>query len=166
MRVVDANTFYLTTGGPTSTSRVNISNYGTWNQISKSCFTTAFNPVQIYQGSSQEQVRFDTEIPLIANDPNQAFINFYSYTGINSTSYYVNNSNNLVSYTQNSQQVMFPRNVTVNANGETVMQFSRYPNGSAFNMSRSSHGGAIVLVDENPYKNTIYFQIMGCHKVT
>ena len=161
VRVVDANTFYLTTAGPTSTSRVNLSSYGTWNQISKSCFTTAFNPVQIYQGSSQEQVRFDTEIPLIANDPNQAFINFYSYTGINSTSYYVNNSNNLVSYTQNSTQIMFPRNVTVNADGETVMQFSRYPNGSALNMSRSTHSGAIVLVDENPYKNTIYFQNHG-----
>ncbi len=161
VRVVDANTIYLTAGGATATSRINISNYGTWNQVSKSCFVTAHNPVQIYTGASQEQVRFDVEIPLIANDPNQAFINFYSYTGINSTAYFTNNSNSLVSYSQNSTQIMFPRNVTVNANGETVMQFSRYPNGSALNMSRSTHSGAIVLMDLNPNRNTIYFENHG-----
>ncbi|QDP62416.1 MAG: hypothetical protein GOVbin3393_24 [Prokaryotic dsDNA virus sp.] len=160
VRVIDANTIYLTLQGPTGTGRVNITNYGSFNGHSRSCFTTAFDPVQIYTGSSQEEVRFNSVIPFIANNPNQAFICFYSYVGINSTSYFVNNSDNLASYNQNSSQILFPRNVRV-VNNETIMQFSRYPNSGALNMSRSSHGGAVVLMDVNPNANTIWFQNHG-----
>ena len=160
VRKIDDNSFYLVTSGPTSTSRVNLSSYGSNGQVSKSCFVTAFNPRLINRGSSDESVTFDSVIPLVANDPNQAFICFYSYVGINSTSYYVNNSENLQSYTQSSNQILYPRNVQVN-NNETTMQFARTPNAAAINQSRTSHGGAVVLMDPNPYADTIYFQNHG-----
>ena len=163
VRVVDANTIWLTYYPPSDSrhsQRVNLSSYGSWGTVAKSCFVTAFNPVQIYTGSSDEKVRFDSVIPLVANDPNQAFMTFYSYVGINSTSYYTNNSGYLDRWTQNSLQVHYPRNVQV-INGETHMQFARTPNAAAINMSRSTHTGAIVLMDVNPYKNTVYFADHG-----
>ena len=164
VRVVDQNTIWLTLYGPSdsrhNTSRVNLGNYGSFNGHSRSCFVTAFDPIQIYQGSSQEEVRFATEIPFVANDPNQRFICFYSYVGINSTSYYVNNSDNLASYNDNSSQILFPRNVRV-VNGQTYMQFSRYAGSGALNMSRSTHSGAVVLMDVNPNANTLWFANHG-----
>ena len=163
VRKVDNNTFWLTLyppGDSRHNTRVNLSNYGSWNGVVRSCFVTAFDPQQIYTGSGDEKARFDREIPFVANDPNQAFICFYSYVGINSTSYYVNNSENLQSYTQNSSQILYPRNVQVISN-QTHMQFARYPNSGAVNMSRSSHGGAVVLMDVNPNANTLYFNDHG-----
>ena len=85
---------------------------------------------------------------------------FYSYVGINSTAYFTNNSGYLDRWSQNSNQVHYPRNVQA-INGETHMQFARTPNAAAINMSRSTHTGAIVLMDPNPYANTLYFQDHG-----
>ena len=160
VRVIDANTFYLVTAGPTSTSRVNLTNYGTFNGVTRSCFVTAFDPIQIYTGSSQEEVRFNTIVPLVKNNPNQAFGTFYSYMGVNSTSYFINNSDNLASYTSSSPQILFAKNVREVAN-QTYMQLTTSPNGATLNLSTTNNSGALVLLEPNPTANTLWFANHG-----
>ena len=74
VRVVDSTTIYLTLGGATSTSRVNLTSYGSFNGVSRSCFVTCFKPNAAYTSSSQEEMKFATNVPIIANNPNQALI--------------------------------------------------------------------------------------------
>ena len=153
VRVVDNNTIYLTLGGPTSTARVNLSSYGSFNGVSRSCFVRAFDPVQAFTSSSSEQLRFNTEVPLIANDRNQRVIMNYTTTG---GLPYMNNSNNLTAYGDTSGQILFTKNVSV-VNGETRCQFAYTPNGSTRNINSGTVNGAMVLIQPDPTANSIWF---------
>lgn len=155
---VDDNTIYLKTS-PTG-GRVNLGNYGSFNGHSRSCFTTAFDPIQIYTSGSQEEVRFRNVLPFVEENNAQAFGIFYSYVGINSTSYFINNSNTLGDVTSSSTQIIYPRNPRV-VNNQTYMQMSRYVGSGALNMSRTTHSGALVFLDPNPNANTIWFANHG-----
>ena len=155
VHVVDANTIWLSTS--TTGGRVNLGNHGSFNGVSRSCFTTAFDPTNAYTSSSQEQLRFANEVPLIANDRNQAVIMNYTTTG---GLPYMNNSDNLATYEQPDSTILYTKNVTVSG-GRTTCQFAYTPNGSTRNINSSTVNGAMVIIDPNPTANSIWYASHG-----
>ena len=154
VNVVDANTIYLSTS--LNGGRVNLGNHGSFNGVSRSCFVKAFDPIQAFTSSSQEELRFNEIVPLVYTNPNQALIMNYTTTGGLS---YMNNSDNLASYTETSGQIMYPRNPRT-VNGQTYMQFNNYA-GSRRNISSGTVNGAMVLIEENPNANTVWYANHG-----
>ena len=154
VNVVDANTIYLSNS--LNGGRVNLTNHGSTNNVSRSCFVTAFDPIQAFTSSSQEELRFANVVPLVANNSNQAIIMNWTTTGGLS---YMNNSDNLASYTTTSGQIMYPRSVRV-VNNQTYMSFNNYA-GSRRNISSGTVNGAMVLIEENPNANSIWYANHG-----
>jgi hypothetical protein len=154
VNVVDANTIYLSTS--LNGSRVNLSNHGSTNNVSRSCFVTAFDPIQAFTSSSQEELRFNTIVPLVYTNPNQALMMTYTTTGGLS---YMNDSDALASYTVTSGQIMFPRNPRT-VNGQTYMQFNNSA-GSIRNISSTTVNGGMILIEENPDANSIWYANHG-----
>jgi len=157
VRVLSPTSFYLTTGGKTSTSRVNLGNHGTFGGVIRSCFARAFDPVQAYTAANQEYIRFAEEIPFIAADKNQAMIATYTTLGGLSVT---SNSTQPLSYSQSSTQIFYAKAVSVASNQSTVT-FSTTPNGATYNISSGGVDGAIVLVDPDPLANAMYFPNHG-----
>ena len=155
VHVVDANTIWLST--TTTGGRINLGNHGSFAGVSRSCFTTAFDPTNAYTSSSQEQLRFANEVPLIANDRNQAVIMNYTTTG---GLPYMNNSDSLASYEQPDSTILYTKNVTV-AGGRTTCQFAYTPNGGTRNINSGTVNGAMVLIEPNPTRNSIWFADHG-----
>jgi len=155
VNVVNSTTIYLSTS--LNGSRVNLSNHGTFAGVSRSCFVTAFDPTNAYTSSAQEQLRFANEVPLIAADSNQAVIMNYTTTG---GLPYMNNSDNLASYEQPDSTILYTKNVTV-AGGRTTCQFAYTPNGATRNISSGTVNGAMVLIELNPTRNSIWYASHG-----
>jgi hypothetical protein len=155
VNVVDANTIYLSTS--LNGGRVNLSNHGTFAGVSRSCFVTAFDPTNAYTASAQEQLRFANEVPLIAADRSQAVIMNYTTTG---GLPYMNNSDNLATYEQPDSTILYTKNVTV-AGGRTTCQFAYTPNGATRNINSGTVNGAMVLIELNPTRNSIWYANHG-----
>jgi len=147
----------LTTVSSTSTSYVNLTNAGTTNNMTRSCFVRAYDPIQTFTGPADEKVRFQTEIPFIANDRNQAVAIMYTAVGGIPV---VANGTDFNSYTSASTQIQYTKNVQVTAN-QTTCQFSTSPNGATTNISVATVTGALILIDPAPLADTLYFPAHG-----
>ena len=150
VRVQDANTFYLTTVGPTSTTKVNITNAGTTNGMIRSAFVKAYDPISA--NTSTEYVTFAGQVPYLANNPNQGVLFCHAAVGgLPLTT----NGNDLVTNEPGDNRIMYSKNVTVGTN--TSMQFSRYPNNATYNLTVGTVTGAMIIVDLNPIRDTLWF---------
>lgn len=147
----------LTLTSATSTAYVNLTNAGTTNGMVRSCFVRAYDPVQAYTGAADEKIRFQTEIPFIAADRNQAVAAMYTTTGGLPVT---TDGSQFNSYTSASTQIQYTKTVTVSS-GQTTCQFSTSPNGGTTNITSTGVTGAIILVDPAPYADTIFFPAHG-----
>ena len=148
IRRVDDYTFYLTLGGASSTSKVNITNTGSSNGMMRHCFAKAYDPISA--NTSTEYITFAGQVPYVETDRNQGVLMTYTTVGGLPV---MNNTDSLVTWEPGSNTIMYTLSVTVGTN--TTMRFSRYPNNTVYNINSGTVNGAMIIMDINPLRDTL-----------
>jgi hypothetical protein len=64
------------------------------------------------------------------------------------------NDDTLTSWEPSGGQTVYAKNFSQGANA--IMQFSTTPNGATFNLTSATIGGAMIVVDTNPLRDTLW----------
>jgi len=148
VRVVNANTIYLTLGGATSTAKVNITDAGSTNGVIRSAFVKAYRPLSI--NLTTEQITFEGNVPYVSSATQAMFMTYTTMGGLPVLS----NNDVLTDWEPSGGQTVYSRNFSQGVNA--VMQFSTTPNGAIYNLTSGTIGGAMIVVDTNPLRDTLW----------
>ena len=129
----DPKVIYLTLGGPTSISRVNLTSQGTNGGRMRSCFAAGQKPASVNTGT--ETITFDQDITTHpANTPYLAM--YTTLAGFN----VVPNSSTLDNYYETDGN----RAIYFSPQSDTTSKFSNTPGGSFWNLTSTTANGILI----------------------
>lgn len=137
VRVIDANTIYLTTGGPTSTSRANISNAGADGGYMRSCFALGHRISSI--NTSTETITLQTAIKYTSD-----VVYIASHTAVSNLTRFDNTSTlDSANYDDDSGKAVYV-NVVAGTN-DLQITLSNTDGGTTRNIGSASNTGGILV---------------------